>query len=63
MKKRKVKDAQQKKKRLRRGREFPTRTFGVEDANPFSDMFGTPDDIFAEVLGSADDLVASRSMD
>jgi len=37
----------------KRNRQFPPRTYDqavAEEPAPFSDMFGTPDDIFADVL-------------
>jgi len=49
-KKRRLRDSRMKAKR---NRQFPPRTYDqavAEEPAPFSDMFGTPDDIFADVL-------------
>lgn len=50
-KKRKEKDCRIK---TRRDRKFPPRTYSqtmAPEPSPFNDMFGTPDDLFADVLG------------
>ena len=49
-KKRKDREARVKTKR---NRQFPPKTYSqvvAEEPSPFNDMFGTPDDIFADVL-------------
>lgn len=49
--KRKEKDCRIK---TRRDRKFPPRTYSqtmAPEPSPFNDMFGTPDDLFADVLG------------
>lgn len=49
-KKRKEKDCRIK---TRRDRKFPPRTYSqtmAPEPSPFNDMFGTPDDLFADVL-------------
>lgn len=54
MKKRKEKDCRIK---TRRDRKFPPRTYAqtrAPEPSPFSELFGTPDDLFADVL-SADE--------
>lgn len=51
MKKRKERESRMKAKR---SRQFPPRTYSqatAQEPSPFSDMFGTPEDIFADVLG------------
>jgi len=65
MKKRKLKEKSMKIKRARQGRNFTKsygQTFGQETA-PFTDLFGTPDDIFSDVLGSQDVLGSMNSVD
>lgn len=62
MKKRKVKESRLKAKRARTGRGVSIKSYGQvmgQEPAPFGDFFGTPDDIFADVLGSQD-LLGSR---
>ena len=50
MKKRRERESRLKAKR---NRQYPPRTYSqvvAPDPSPFSDMFGTPEDIFADVL-------------
>ena len=51
MKKRKERDSRVKAKR---NRQFPPKTYdqttSTQEATPFGDLFGTPEDIFADVL-------------
>ena len=51
LKKRKERESRMKAKR---NRQFPPRSYAqatAQEPSPFSDMFGTPEDIFADVLG------------
>lgn len=53
LKKRKLRDARMKTKR---NRQYPPKSWSqvvAPETTPFSDMFGTPEDIFADVLVSA----------
>ncbi|KAL4517237.1 hypothetical protein Ndes2437B_g06841 [Nannochloris sp. 'desiccata'] len=60
LKKRKDRESRVKAKR---NRQFPPKSYSqttAQEPSPFSDMFGTPEDIFADVLGE-DDLGAPPS--
>jgi hypothetical protein len=60
LKKRKERDSRVKAKR---NRQYPPRSYDQaipEEPSPFTDMFGTPEDIFADVLGDDAPTLAGK---